>query len=131
MLRYQFIEFNKTVLRKVAFPPRCFTNLRIHWMLSTILKTSKKSVWNNISWYVKLCIFWKCIHYTIYLDKTQMLKKFSSEKINGSKNVLFFSRAHHIFTFNLRFLHELKHKVRLSKTNYAWDFPFSVPFCFY
>ena len=48
-----------------------------------------------------------------------MLKKFSSDKINGTKNALFFlSRAltHHSFTFNLRFLYELKPKVRLSKT---------------
>ena len=48
-----------------------------------------------------------------------MLKKFPSDKINGTKNALFFlSRAptHHSFTFNLRFLHELKHKVCLSKT---------------
>ena len=48
-----------------------------------------------------------------------MLKKCSSGKINGAKNALFFlSRAptHHSFTFNLRFLYELKHKVRLSKT---------------
>ena len=31
---------------------------------------------------------------------------------------LFFSRAptHHSFTFNLRFLYELKHKIRVSKT---------------
>ena len=48
-----------------------------------------------------------------------MLKKFHSDKINGTKNVFFFlSRAppHHSFTFNLRFLYELKHKVRLSKS---------------
>ena len=48
-----------------------------------------------------------------------MLKKFLSEKINGTKNALFFlSRAptHHSFNFNLRFLYELKLKVRLSKT---------------
>ena len=47
-----------------------------------------------------------------------MLKKFPSDKINGTKNALFFlSRAptHHSFTFNLRFLYELKHKVRLSE----------------
>ena len=50
-----------------------------------------------------------------------MLKKFPSDKINGTKNALFFlSRAptHHSFTFNLQFLYELKHKVRLSKTVY-------------
>ena len=42
-----------------------------------------------------------------------MLKKFRSDKINGTKNALFFlSRAqtHHSFTFDLRFLDELKHK---------------------
>ena len=43
------------------------------------------------------------IHYTL---KTQMVKLFPADKINGTKNVLFFlSRAptHHSFTFNLRF----------------------------
>ena len=47
-----------------------------------------------------------------------MLKKFPSDKISGTKNAFFLSRAptHHRFTFNLRFLYELKHKVLLSKT---------------
>ena len=48
-----------------------------------------------------------------------MLKKFPSDKINGTKHApVFLSRAptHHSCTFNLRFLYELKHKVRLSKT---------------
>ena len=40
--------------------------LRIHWRLFPILKASNKSVWKNVFWYVKVCIFWKCI---------QMLKK--------------------------------------------------------
>ena len=47
-----------------------------------------------------------------------MLKKFPSDKINGTKNALFFlSRAltHHSFTFNLGFLNELKQKARLTK----------------
>ena len=82
-------------------------------------KNKQQSVWSNFFWHVKVCIFWKCIQYTIHWDKTQMLKKFPSDKINGTKNALFFlSRAptHHSFTFNLRFLYELKHKVRLSKT---------------
>ena len=46
-----------------------------------------------------------------------MLKKFRSDKINGTRNTLFFlSRdpTHHSFTFNLRYLYELKHKVGLS-----------------
>ena len=47
-----------------------------------------------------------------------MLKKFPSDKINSTKNALFFllrAPTHHSFTFNLRFLYELKHKVRLFK----------------
>ena len=47
-----------------------------------------------------------------------MLKKIFLDKINGTKNaLLFLSRAptHHSFTFNLRFLYELKHKVHLSE----------------
>ena len=46
----------------------------------------------------------------------QILKKCSSDKINGTKNALFFpSRAptHHNFIFNLWFLYELKRKDRL------------------
>ena len=48
-----------------------------------------------------------------------MLKKFHSDKLNGTNNALIFlSRVptHHGFTFNLRFLYELKHKLRLCKT---------------
>ena len=44
-----------------------------------------------------------------------MVNELPSDKIYGTKNALFlFSRAptHHSFTFNLRFLHELKQKVR-------------------
>ena len=45
-------------------------------------------------------------------------KKFLLDKINGTKNALFFllrAPTNHRFTFNLRFLYELKHKVRFSK----------------
>ena len=72
-----------------------------------------------------------CIQYTIHLHKTQILKKFPSDKINGTKSVLFFlSRAptHHSFTFNLRFLYDLKHKVRLSKTVFGFFIFDSVSF---
>ena len=40
---------------------RFLSNLRTHWRLSTILKTSNKSMWSNVFWYAKVCIFWKCI----------------------------------------------------------------------
>ena len=67
----------------------CFyiSRVRIHWKLFTILKRSNKSVWSNVFWYVKVCIFRKCIQYTIHWDKTQILKKFPSDKINGTKNL--------------------------------------------
>ena len=61
-----------------------------------------------------------------------MFKKFPSGKINVTKNTFFFlSRAptHHSFTFNLRFLSELKHKVCLSKTVCeVFYFPFRLVF---
>ena len=90
-------------------------------------RNKQKSAWNNVFWYVKVCIFWKCIQYTIHWDETQMLEKYPSDKINVTKNVLFFlsqAPTYHSFTFNLQFLYELKHKVRLSKT--VWDFPFPI-----
>ena len=48
-----------------------------------------------------------------------MSKNFLSDKINETKNALFFlSRAptYHSLTFNLQYLYEMKHKIRLSKT---------------
>ena len=105
-------------------------HLRIHGRYSTIIKTSSKSVRSNVFWYVEVCIFWKCIQYTIYWDKIQILKKFPSDKINSTKNALvFLSRAstHHSFTFKSRFLYELKHKVHLSRTMSGI---FYIRFCF-
>ena len=95
-------------------------------------KNKQKSVWINVFWYVKVCIFWKGIQHTIHWEKTQMLKNFPSDKMNGTKNVLFLlSRAptHHGFTFNLQFLYELRHNV--CPSNGVWDFYISIPLCFY
>ena len=78
-------------------------------------KNKQSILWSNMFWYVKVCIFWKCIQYTMHWSKTQMLKKFPSEKINGTKNAILFSLASSKssqFYFNLRFLHELSHKAR-------------------
>ena len=47
-----------------------------------------------------------------------MLKQLPSEKIKITKNAHFFllrGPTHHTFTFNSRFLHKMKHKIRLSK----------------
>ena len=79
-------------------------------------KNKLKSVLSNVFWYVKIYIFWKCIQYTLHWDKAQMLKEFPSDKINGTKNVLFFlpwAPTNH--SFNLQFLYELKRKICLSK----------------
>ena len=112
------IDFRKYFEFKVEFTAKLLSFKGTpwkHWKLST----SSKSVWSNDFWYVKVCIFWKYIEYTTHWDKTQMLKKLPSNKISGTKNALFFlsqALTHNSFTFNLRFLYELKHKVHLSKT---------------
>ena len=67
-------------------------------------KNKQESVWSNVFWYVTVCILWEYIQFTIHLDKSQVLKKFPSEKINGTKNTLFsLSRplTLHSFIFNL------------------------------
>ena len=56
-------------------------------------------------------------HYT--LKKTQIFLSFGQNKRYKKCRLFFFcarTSAHHSFTFNLRFLYELKHKVHLSKT---------------
>ena len=60
-----------------------------------------------------------------------MTKKFSLDKINGTKNALFLlSRPPtHQFYFNLRSLYEQKHKVSLHKT-VCGIFHFQVRFVF-
>ena len=57
------------------------------------------------------------IHYKLRLNAN--IKKNSFGQNKWHKNVLFFlsqAPTYHSFTFNLRFLCDLKHKVRLSKT---------------
>ena len=53
---------------------------------------SNKIVQSNVFWYVKVCIFWKCIQYTIHWDKKQMLQRFPLEKINSAKMLCFLFR---------------------------------------
>ena len=56
------------------------------------------------------------IHYS--LNYNTSVEKILSDKINGTKNPLFFllqAPTHHSFTFNLQCLYELKLKVCLSK----------------
>ena len=117
----------------IFFQTAIINYLRLHWRLSTILGTSNKSAWGNGFWYVKVCIFWKCVQYTIHWDKTKILKIFPSDKINATKNVLSFlsgAPTHHSFIFNLWFLYGLKHKVRVSKAVGGVS-NFSIPFRFH
>ena len=113
--------------------------LRVHWSLLTILKTNKKLyevMFFLICRSIYILIFWKFIQCATEWDKTQILKKFDLDKRSGTKNALFFlSRAptHYSFTFNLRFIYELKHKVRLFKTMcgiFHFRFRFVILFLF-
>ena len=61
-----------------------------------------------------------------------MLKKFPPNKTDVTKNALYFllrAPTHRIFTFNSRFLYELKHKARLSKS-LCGNFHFRYRFAF-
>ena len=63
---------------------------------------------------------------SLFNEKNNMLKKFPSDKINTTKKTLFsLSRAqtHHGFTFNSRFLYELKHRF-VSIKMCVWVFIF-------
>ena len=94
-------------------------------------KNKQKSVWSNIFWYIKVCIFWGCIRYTMHRDKTNV-KKFSFRQNKRYKKCpLFFLGAptHHIFTLNLPFLYKLKHNVCPSED--VWEIlHFRFPFVF-
>ena len=64
-------------------------------------------------------------------NETQMPKKIPSDKMNGAENALFFvsrPRIHHRFTFDLRLLYELKHKVCLSKAVCGFSILNSISF---
>ena len=81
---------------------------RLKWLKDTLKAFfnfgNKQQVYEVIFfWYVKVCIFWKYIQYTIHWDKTQILQKLPSDKINGIKNVLFFFRQLQLITALLLF----------------------------
>ena len=86
--------------------------LRIHWRLSTILKTSNKTQ-----------VLKK------FRAKTQVLKKFPSDKKNERKMLSFFFREIQLITVLLL----------ICNSSMSWntrfvcvrDFPFSIPFRFY
>ena len=62
-------------------------------------RSKQKSEWSNVFWYVKVCIFWNCIQYTIHWHKTKMFKKFPLDRVSGTKNALFSSFARSKFIY--------------------------------
>ena len=69
--------------------------------------------------YKSIYIYSESSFNTLYIEIKNMLKIFSSDKINFTKNPLFFllqAPTHHSFNFKTRFLYELKRKVHFSKT---------------
>ena len=96
------------------------------------LKTSNKSLWSNVLWYVKMSILWKCIQCTVHWHKTQILKKFFLEKISGTKMPSIFFRELQLITdlllicdsymsWSTRFVF-IKLCVRFSIFHLAWFF---------
>ena len=81
-------------------------HVRLEWLKDTLKvfvnfrnKQQVYEVCKSITfWYVKVCIFWKCIRYTIHWDKTQILQKLPSDNTNGTKNALFFFRELQLIT---------------------------------
>ena len=65
------------------------------------------------------------------VDKMQVLKKFPSDKINGTKMSSFFFREFRLITVLLFICHSyMSWSTRFLK-NCVWDFPFSILFRFY
>ena len=91
-------------------------NLGIHWRLSTILKTLKKSVYFLICESIYILKVYS-IYYTFEI-KHKCLKIYFGQNKSFKKCTLFLSRdpAHQSFTFHSWFLYELKQEVCLSKT---------------
>ena len=96
-------------------------SLRIYWRLSTILKASNKIVCSNVLWYTKVYIYWKFIQCKTQWDKTQMLKKFPSDKLHVTKNPLFFlsinqSIIYYLFSKEKTIINKYN-EIKLNKTN--------------
>ena len=101
--RYWQISYSFDLLVLLTLTPSSYKllvfylEIRMHWGSSIILKTSKK-VYEVMFFflYINVCLFWKCIQYTIHWDKTKILKKSLHTRLEV--------QDHHGFTFNLQFL---------------------------
>ena len=93
-----------------------YVKLRILLKAFEDFKNRQKSVWSNVFCYVKY-VHSESVFNTLYIEIKHMLKN-SSKQNKWYKKCLLFSFASSNssqFTFNLQFLYELEHKVRLSK----------------
>ena len=91
--------------------------------LSAILKASK-TVHEVMVFNMQKYLYCKSVFSKLFIEIKQMFKKILSDKINGTKNAVFFlSQAwtRQRFILNLRFLYEQKHK----------DFPVFASFRFH
>ena len=104
---------------------------RIHWRPSKILETSNKSIWSNDFWCKSMYILKvHSIHCT--LDNTQIFEKFPSDKINGTKNVLFFFCELQLITVLLLICdYHMSWNTWFVSLKLCWHFPFLIPFRFY
>ena len=93
------------------------TSLRIHWSLSTIWKTSHKSVWSNLFWYEKY-VYSESLFSTIHIETKHKCWKnsFRQKKKTLQKSTFFLLRTptHHSLSFT--FNSQLWYKVYFSKT---------------
>ena len=88
--------------------------LRIHCRLWRFQKLAKKCMkWIFFICKSKYTVKVYSIHYK--LGQNTDVKKISFEQTKNAFFVLSRATTHHSFTFNSRFLHELKHKVHLFK----------------
>ena len=95
-------------------------------------KEKQKSVWSNIFWCVKVCIFWKGIQYNIHWNKTHMLIKRFSDKTSGVEYALFFFRELQLITVLLLICHScMRWSTRFVFLKLYLGFSFLIPFRFY
>ena len=77
-------------------------------------KNKQKSEWSNV-FDMQKRVYSESVFNTLYIE----IKNKFLDKIIGSKKAVFFlsrTPTYHSFSFNLRFLYELKHNICLSKT---------------
>ena len=96
----------------------------MHWNLSTILKTSNKSVGSNVFWYVKVYIFWNIIQYTMYWDNTQMCNFRQNKRYKGCTRF-------YCVSSNWSVLLLICDPYMSWCTKFVWHFSFSIPSRFY